>query len=247
MRSPSAADVVRVWELGRDRPAWYRGLLLVAPCFPERTFRELAALTLGRRNICLFALRERLFGPRLAARVGCPRCGAQAEFAAEVAALCPHAPADDTPPAPEFAFETEGARLRCRCLTSDDLARAADGGSGMAANRALVRRAVVAAHASGADLAADELPEAVVDAVAEALVEHDPQAELMLAIDCPDCGHAWNAPFDVVAFVWAETVNLAQRLLNDVHLLASAYGWREADILAMSAARRQAYIEKTRE
>jgi hypothetical protein len=32
--------------------------------------------------------------------------------------------------------------------------------------------------------------------------------------------------------------------LNDVHLLATSYGWRESDILAMSAVRRQFYIER---
>jgi hypothetical protein len=31
--------------------------------------------------------------------------------------------------------------------------------------------------------------------------------------------------------------------LREVHTLAWAYGWREADILAMSPARRQFYIE----
>jgi ribosomal protein S27E len=249
MRSPSAADVVRIWELGRDRAAWYRGLLLLAPCFPARTFRDLAALTIGQRNVALFAMRERLFGARMAARVRCPRCGAQSEFAAQVAELCPHKPPADAAaalPAPEFALEADGARLRCRCLTSEDLARAADGGggAGIATNRALVQRAVIGARAADADVAADALPDAVIGAVAQAVVDRDPQSELMLAIDCPDCGHAWSAPFDAVAFVWTETANLAQRLLNDVHLLASAYGWREADILAMSAARRHAYIEK---
>ena len=44
--------------------------------------------------------------------------------------------------------------------------------------------------------------------------------------------------------LWSETSHLAQRMLNDVHLLADAYGWPEASILAMSAQRRQFYIER---
>ena len=36
----------------------------------------------------------------------------------------------------------------------------------------------------------------------------------------------------------------AQRLLMEVHLLARAYGWREADILGMSPARRNAYLQR---
>jgi hypothetical protein len=32
-------------------------------------------------------------------------------------------------------------------------------------------------------------------------------------------------------------------MVREVHRMASAYGWREADILAMSAFRRQRYLE----
>ena len=35
----------------------------------------------------------------------------------------------------------------------------------------------------------------------------------------------------------------AMRLLRDVHVLARQYGWREADIIAMSPLRRQMYVE----
>lgn len=34
-----------------------------------------------------------------------------------------------------------------------------------------------------------------------------------------------------------------QHLLYDVHLLAQAYGWSEASILAMSPKRRQTYLD----
>jgi hypothetical protein len=32
-------------------------------------------------------------------------------------------------------------------------------------------------------------------------------------------------------------------MLRDVHALATAYGWREADIVAMSPWRRQVYLD----
>ena len=35
----------------------------------------------------------------------------------------------------------------------------------------------------------------------------------------------------------------AKRLLMDVHLLARAYGWSEAEVLALSPARRRFYLE----
>lgn len=247
MRSPTAADVVRVWELGCERASWYRGLLLLAPGYPERSLRQLAALTIGQRNIALFALRERLFGPEVSAVVACPQCGRRSEFAAQVGELCPHQPAADgaAPPAQAFGLAISGMQLRCRQLTSDDIARVPAANLGIAANHGLAQRAILEAHSDGAAIAAQALAEPVLRAVGEAVVDNDPMSELMIAVDCADCGHAWSAPFDPVTYLWTEIAGAAQRLLHDVHRLAGAYGWREQDILSMSAVRRKFYIEKT--
>ena len=50
-------------------------------------------------------------------------------------------------------------------------------------------------------------------------------------------------PLDVAAFFWTELNAWAVRLLREIHALASAYGWREADILALSPKRRDLYLE----
>src|SRR6185436_10512511 len=75
------------------------------------------------------------------------------------------------------------------------------------------------------------------------MAEEDPQAEVSLKVACPVCGHTWQAPFDVVSYVWAEIDRWARRLLLSVDVLARAYGWREADVLALSPRRRQLYLE----
>jgi hypothetical protein len=74
------------------------------------------------------------------------------------------------------------------------------------------------------------------------MAEADPQANVQLAITCPVCSKHWQAGFDIVSFFWNEIDAWAHRLLQEVHTLASAYGWREADILAMSPWRRQCYL-----
>ena len=67
-----------------------------------------------------------------------------------------------------------------------------------------------------------------------------PAIELQLA--CPDCGHPWAVPFDTVSFLWDEVGAWAERTLREVHLLASAYGWGEDEILALSPERRRRYL-----
>jgi hypothetical protein len=66
---------------------------------------------------------------------------------------------------------------------------------------------------------------------------------MLLDFICPVCGHAGQTLFDIAGYLWEEIRTQAQRLLHEVHALARAYGWREGDILALSAARRRAYLE----
>jgi hypothetical protein len=60
---------------------------------------------------------------------------------------------------------------------------------------------------------------------------------------CPQCGAAIVAWFDPGAFVVAEMRRRAARLLEEVHLVASRYGWHEDAILALPGPRRMAYAE----
>jgi hypothetical protein len=89
----------------------------------------------------------------------------------------------------------------------------------------------------------DRLPADVTEAISARMAEADPQADVRLNLVCPQCNHRWQAPLDIAAFLWSEIQAWAVRLLREAHLLASTYGWREADILAMTPWRRQVYLE----
>ena len=86
-------------------------------------------------------------------------------------------------------------------------------------------------------------PPNVATAIARCLGELDPQAEVLLDMVCPDCGTQWQALFDIASFLWTELDAWAHRTFIEVHRLAWTYGWREADILALSPLRRQRYLQ----
>jgi hypothetical protein len=88
-----------------------------------------------------------------------------------------------------------------------------------------------------------EVPPTLITAIAEKMEQHDPQANVQLNLTCAACGHDWLTIFDIVSYLWSEINNWARHLLRETHILASAYGWREADILGMSAQRRRFYID----
>ncbi|MDH4234860.1 MAG: hypothetical protein OEV15_06985 [Gallionella sp.] len=211
---------------------------------PEYSRDELALLPLGQRDAQLLALRQATFGDILNNLSNCPQCNEAVEFEIPCSSL--HAPGA---PVHECTLDAGGYLLRIRPLTSFDFAAAAGAADVAGARRVLLRRCVVEARrndGSGNDVFAgpDELPEAATEAVAQAVLSTDPQAELLFELACPACGHRWQATMDIAQILWKEVDARAQRLLMEIHLLARAYGWREADILGMSPARRNAYLQR---
>ena len=77
-----------------------------------------------------------------------------------------------------------------------------------------------------------------------ALTTVDPQADLVVALACGDCGTAWEERLDVSAFLVARLAAMAARLIDEVHQLATAYGWTETTILGLSGRRRTQYLER---
>jgi len=133
--------------------------------------------------------------------------------------------------------------LHFRLPDSLDLAAIASCSDVDTARRLLVSRCVLKAIQRGEEVAVEALPETVIAALAEQMAGCDPQAEVQIDFTCPSCGHHWLLMFDIVSFLWTEICVQAKRLMREVHTLAWAYGWREADILSLSAARRQMYME----
>ncbi len=233
MRGLSASTLLTAWDEGRIRHPVDRALLLFALAMPEAAPDTLADVPLGRRNAALLELRRATFGNRLRAYRDCPACGDRLELDLDAAELLAAAP---TPSEADAPIPVDG--LCFRLPTSRDLAQAAQAGDPEAAASRLLMQCLVGEGSAGAALASH------MEQVEAALEAADPWADLTLDLHCEQCGHGWAAPFDVAAFLWEEVAARAQGLLNDVHLLASAYGWREADVLALSEARRAAYLER---
>jgi hypothetical protein len=200
-----------------------------------------ADATLGQANQALLALRESLFGSRLALRAACPQCGADLEFERETTALRAALPAKA---AEEHELRIGDEMVRFRAPRMEDLKPLAGVGDEPAAvARALFERCVVAATRADKPCGADTLSEQAQHAVALELEAVDPLASLEFVLRCPECGHGFASTLDVAEATWSELRHRAERLLADVAALAYAYGWREADVLALSPTRRAAYLQ----
>ena len=238
--APTAADLLNVWEIGRSQPPVDRALSLLQVGRRESPREALARFGIGCRDAELLGLREKIFGSRMAGHADCPACGQQMELNFTVAEVQATPLAELAETYTEIFGEYE---ITFRLPNSTDVATLVPGDDLAAQKRHLVQRCVLKAKCSGQPVASDQLREDAVTALSDRMSELDPQGDVQLALTCPLCSHRWDAPLDIASFVWSEIHAWAVRLLHDVHALALAYGWREADILAMSPWRRQAYLE----
>jgi hypothetical protein len=251
-RGLTAAEVFSIWDRTPRDPV-DRALLLLRAADPALAPDACETLPLGARDRALIAIRRATLGPRLEATATCPACAAALELPLDCDDFSARADAGDRESDAgdrkgdagdePITAEAGGIRLQLRAPTSRDLRAAAAAKTVAAAEAALLAACVVAAEQDGRAIAADALPAPAREAAAAAILQHEPLAEVLLDLACPACGHGWAQPFDIAAFFFAELGQHARRLLGEIDLLARRYGWSEQDILAMSPARRQAYLD----
>ncbi len=231
MRALSAQEMLDVWERGVTQPPLMRALTLLAAASPEMSRDTLMQLSIGERNARLLTLREWAFGSRITGTAACPTCGEKLELEFSAADIRTQASNE----ASELQIDVDNYHVRFRLPNSADLLAASS-------QDALMTQCLLPSDSSDDQPNANRLPASVVDAIAEYMAQADPQANVQLALTCPNCNHAWQATFDIVSYFWTEINAWAIRILREVHTLARAYGWREADILALSPQRRQIYL-----
>lgn len=169
------------------------------------------------RDRTLIAARAAAFGRHAAVTAACPACNARAEAEIDLAALLA---TTDTDP----VLDWQGQSLPLAVPTSRQIAAAALAGTPLTSTTAE--------------------PSPPATAITAALLAARPLLDIRLALECPDCGHAFAPRFDITATLWADIETAAARLLDDVHTLALAYHWPEAAILALTPPRRAAYLTR---
>jgi len=232
-RSASDAELLDVLEWGDGLSSPERAILLAVA--QDRDL-DAGILPLGVRNAVILKLRRHLFGPTIEVYDTCVHCREGASLEVSCAAL-------DQVGAHgrDGAFEVRVGtyEIVCRPPTATDLVTAARAES---ARTSLLESTIVRARRGGATIPAAALPAEVVSEVGRALAEADPLAEIELTATCAACGGSWNTVLDISDFVWQELRQWGRRLLWEVHVLASAYGWPEREILSVPSRRRQAYL-----
>jgi len=226
------AGLLELWERGREAGPVARAMLLLGAARPDLGEDERLALPLPERDAALLELRIALRGPCLPGCVDCPHCGETLEFELDGEQL---RQAAATGPRDEFALP-DG--LRFRLPNSGDLLAVAAAGGEADAALALLQRCCLDAPAGHA------WSRATLAQVEDGMEAQAVSVELQLRLQCQACAHDWVARLDIAAWLWEESEQHVLTLLDEVDRLAAAYHWSERDILALSPARRRAYLQR---
>ncbi len=239
----SPQQILGIWEDGQSQSLVDRAVTMIAAACPDMTRHDVAELDIARRDALLFDLRKRLFGDTLRCFSECRQCSAGIEFSFTTGEI-------EGPGGGPGGNMNEGVRelsdgdvkIRFRLPNSTDLALAARHDDATA-RTLIVERCVMEVACGGTLLSDFELTEEAFEKMVLRMAEWAPLSDIVMDLTCPTCGYRYQAPLDIGSFLWAEIASEARRLLYEVHTLAGAYGWREADILDMSPLRRRLYME----
>ena len=192
---------------------------------------------MGARDRHLLELRRRLIGESVEARATCPECAAQTETRFALADLL----GETEEGRATIDMDIDGLTLVVRAPSADEVAHLArTGGEVESLREALIERCVLSC--TDATGAVADIPDHAYSRIAAAVETLDPLAAISVRLACPDCGAEIDLHFDPAEFVWSELETAAQRLLWEVDQIARVYHWTESEILALTPARRRAYL-----
>lgn len=227
-----AADLLAIWEAARGLAPLRRAQFLSRFARASKSRDAVRAQPIGSTNADILALRRALFGLHLTALATCPACAAPLEAEMRVEDfLDSHSDVGVS----VFDLETDRGAIRFRLPTLDDLASIRPGAAPEQAVVALLEACVI--DGEGPRSAATQ------DLAIARMAELDPLADPTIALTCEACGAHLDCAFDIASFLSREIEAAAARTISEIHTLASQYGWTEADLLAMSPIRRQAYLD----
>jgi hypothetical protein len=241
MMDLSAHRILEVWEQGVSGTVEDKTLALLSLAESELSKAMLAERVLGERNKNLLDLHQRLFGSTLQAYVECNKCGEalELEFGLDEFGF------DSINDLPEtHSISIENIIAQVRLPNSHDLVALESLNDIEEGRYLLFSRCVLELRRDDSIFVLHELNEDEMNQLEEAISGLDPRMEILFNLQCPQCTHTWQSPLDIGSFLWNEYDTYARKLLEDVHTLASSYGWSETDILTMSQQRRRYYLQR---
>lgn len=241
MTTVDPAWLLRAWERAGPVPPAARGAVLAWEAGLTSDLEAALDMPVDGLTGLVASLYTDYFGPAADAVLDCRSCGATLDVAVPVSVASTDR--GGAPAACELVLPS-GRRVKVRAPTTRDLLAVREEDDVAAS---LLARCVTEVGGAGPDddrprdgvTCADAADTAAVDATLEDLAG---AAAVVVRTSCPECGTSVTAPVDVALFLWDQVAREAPAVLADITDLAATFGWSEAEILALTPARRASYL-----
>jgi len=254
LRSLSGEDEAFLLEGGEALSGPARTTALLSRCVlrigsdANITRDKIRALTVGDREALLLHLRRVTYGDRLPCLLNCANrtCGERLDLELKAGDLLVAADGSSGEWS-EFSVRSGATtyRVRMRVPNGLDQELLAEGvwPEAASAEDFLLRRCVESVVAEdGATVTAERWLAELAEEVSRRMNALDPQAEILLSLQCPACGLEFSGEFDAGAYLFEELRGHTPYLYREVHRMACAYHWSEAEILSMTPRKRSVYL-----
>lgn len=234
MHPPTSTELLQIWENGFDQTNLEKAFHLLATACSIPDLETIAQWSIGQRDGRLFQLRAWMFGGHFTNTAHCPKCDEQVEWEMNIADF----PIPDLPQEMAintFLFESEDYQINYRLPNSQDLM--------MGAPEKILDNCLLKIQKGQAQLGYHDLPNPIKESLSLEMEKANPIAHISMLLNCPNCSHQWEVIFDIISYLWTEIDHWARLILQEVYILARAFGWTEQEILNLSARRRHFYLQ----
>jgi hypothetical protein len=222
-------------------------------------------LTQGDRIALILNIRRLIFGDEISCTISCPNCNELISFDLSVSELLQPMISD---PKKEYSLQAEGYSLKVRPITGIDLeliilgmneddkhgkVQEDDNNSDLNDNADEMNRNLGTVDMaeklvrSSITFADPPLPPILtrdfINIVSSELEQIDPQANMVIELNCIACQHVFQTNFDAEEFILSEIDSRRTQLLREVHWIAIHYHWEEHTILSLPIRKRKMYLD----
>lgn len=244
MKRLSTIELLGIWETYRHHSVLERSLYLLSAIYLTDV-STVAKMSIGDRDASLLNFREWIFGSRFINIANCPHCAAAIEWETDIEDLKLQEVLPGTA-TKILKMEEEGFKIDFRLPNSYDMIQVISNPAIAGDPSKIIAGCILHVEQDQKEFTKDKLPQKIIEGIGERMSAADPQADIKMVLSCPDCNNQWEAPFDILNYLWTEIDSWAKRVIKEVAVLARAFSWREEDILNLSPQRRQLYLELVR-
>lgn len=240
MRELDDQELLALWEGQRLQPLNIRSVSILAAVYPEISYEEVSKMSIGGFDNLLMNVYETYFGHAVQAQAKCPKCNEDLDVNFNINDIRTTFHPNASEP---IAFNSSGYQIAYKVPSVNDILKIERCQDPNTAMMNLLQCCITSAKRDGMDITLDGLPSEVLRSISDEMEKSDPQADIRLSLICSECSNQWQEVFDIGTFLWSKIDKWAKKTMMEVHNLAMAYGWSEAEVLNISSYRRRIYLE----